>query len=97
MTEWRIPEKAASENAEKLADEYAMAQRDAFIHGYKAAAAESESLRQLREWAETQRDEAREEYEESDDPMYIGRRLAFIEMLTRLSEMGCTGGRSDHE
>lgn len=86
--DWRIADKAAREHAEERAEEYAQAQRQAFLDGYEAAMVESETMAGLREWLETQRDTATEQYQETDDDRHLIRRLAFISVLTKLSEMG---------
>jgi len=75
---------------DKRADEFAGIQRRAFKAGFEAAAAESQSFRHLRQWLEEQRDDAQEQVDGgSDREMEFARYLAFREVLTKLSEMGC--------
>lgn len=89
MNDWNIPDKVAREAAYERADEFAEVQRRAFLAGFEAGINEAETMAQLREWLETQRDDAREQYERDDNDRMFARRLAFVEVLTKLSEMGC--------
>jgi len=66
----------------QAAGEYVQAQRRAFLDGFESAAAEAESFRLLREWIEEERDAA----EERDD---FARYTAMVDVLVKLSEMGC--------
>jgi len=75
---------------DQRADEFAAIQRRAFKAGFEAAANESQNFRHLRQWLEEQRDEALERCQENDDDQtHFVRRLTFIDVLTKLSEMGC--------
>lgn len=84
-SDWRIPEKVARESAE----DFAKGQYQAYLLGFKAAMDEAESMRELREWLETQRDESTEQYKEHDDDMHFSRQMVMKEVLVKLSEMGC--------
>ncbi len=88
---------AYQEWRDERADEFAAIQRRAFKAGFEAAAKESQQFRHLRQWLEEQRDDAEQQYEERDDDMQFARRLVFIEVLTKLSEMGCLKDESDYE
>jgi len=63
-------------------DEYVQAQRRAFLDGFETAADEAESFRLLRDWIEEERDAAKER----DD---FARYTAMVDVLVKLSEMGC--------
>lgn len=93
--DWRIPEKVAREHAMEFQDQ----QYNAFLAGFKAAAAEGESFSELRNWLETQRDNAQQRIEESEDgdDMMFARRMAFVEVLVKLSEMGCHSEETDQD
>ena len=84
-----LHEDAFSEWKEDKADEFAAEQRRAFISGFEAAADESQNFNYLREWLEEQRDEAREEYEETDDSEALARYHTFIDVLVKIDEIGC--------
>ena len=66
----------------QAADEYVQAQRRAFLDGFETAAAEAESFALLREWLETERDAARARED-------MERHLAMVDVLVKLSEIGC--------
>jgi hypothetical protein len=76
---------------ENQADEFAAIQRKAFIAGFEAAVDESQNFNQLRQWLEEQRDEARKAYDkhEGNVDMHYTRYTAFVDVLTKLSDMGC--------
>lgn len=74
---------------DEATDEFVAAQRKAFMAGFEAAAEEGREFRLLREWLEERRDEAQERYNETDNREHLVRRHTFIEVLTKLSEMGC--------
>jgi hypothetical protein len=74
---------------QQAADDYAQAQRRAFLDGFETAAKESREFNLLRTWLEEQRDEAERQYREQDDDQAFTRRMTFIEVLVKLSEMGC--------
>lgn len=80
---------AYSEWKEQKTTEYMENQREAFMAGFEAAAKEGQEFNHLREWLREQRDEAIEKYEERDDDMMFARQMAYKEVLTKLSEMGC--------
>ncbi len=84
-----LHEDVYSEWKEDKADEFAAEQRRAFIAGFETAASESQNFNHLREWLEEQRDEAREEYEETDDSEALARYHAFIDVLVKIDEIGC--------
>lgn len=69
------------------ADDYAAAQRRAFLDGFESAANEGKEFWLLREWVEEQRDRAKAQSEGSD--MQFARHLAFKDVLVKLHEMGC--------
>lgn len=66
----------------QAADEFVQAQRRAFLDGFESAAAEAKSFRLLREWVEEERDAARERGD-------MGRYTAMVDVLVKLSEIGC--------
>jgi hypothetical protein len=74
---------------QQAADEFIQAQRRAFLDGFETAAKESREFNLLRKWLEEQRDEADRRYREQDDDHALIRRMTFIEVLVKLSEMGC--------
>lgn len=80
---------AYAEWKDERADEFAAIQRRAFKAGFEAAAEESKQFRLLREWLEAQRDEAHERFDETDDINDFARYQAYVDVLVRLSEMGC--------
>lgn len=80
---------AYDEWKEDEADEFAAEQRRAFVAGFESAANESQNFNHLREWLENERDEAREEYEETDDVDDVARWHTFIDVLVKLDEIGC--------
>lgn len=82
---------------DEAADDFAAAQRKAFLAGFEAAAAEGKEFQHLRTWLEEQRDEAHRQHEDRGDETYLARRLAFIEVLTKLSEMGCYPEEADED
>jgi hypothetical protein len=87
---------AYSEWKEDKATEYAKNQRAAFMAGFEAAASEGKEFRHLRQWLEEQRDHERERYDESDDDgTHFARYLAYCDVLTKLSEMGCQSEDTD--
>ena len=89
MRDWNIPDTVAREAAYERADEFAEVQRQAFLAGFEAGIQEADSMAQLREWLEQQRDDAEAAYAETDRDTQFGRRQAFVETLVKLSEMGC--------
>lgn len=75
---------------EQKSTEYAKNQREAFMAGFEAAASEGKEFKQLRQWLEEQRDEEKRMHEKrEDDSVHFTRYLAFCDVLTKLSEMGC--------
>lgn len=80
---------AQMEWREERADEFAEIQRRAFKAGFEAAADESQNFRLLREWLERERDQAHRQYEESDNHNDYVRYMAMVDVLVKLSEMGC--------
>lgn len=80
---------AHSEWKEERADEFAEIQRRAFKAGFEAAADESQNFRLLREWLEGERDLAHQRYEENDNHSDFVRYMAMVDVLVKLSEMGC--------
>lgn len=90
MSDRKLHTKPYSEWREHAADEYAQAQRRAFLDGFETAANEAQEFQLLREWLEQQRDKERELHEEQEDDMtHFVRHLAFKDVLVKLSEMGC--------
>jgi len=89
MSDWNIPDKVARETAYDRADEFAEVQRQAFLAGFQAGIEEADSMAQLREWLESQRDEADRRYQNSDESDDLARKLAFKNTLVKLHEMGC--------
>lgn len=83
-----LHENAYSEWRENAADDYVQAQRRAFLDGFETAATESREWELLREWIAARRDEAQERYDGHGERDEIARRTAFIEVLTKLSEVG---------
>lgn len=80
---------AYQEWKEERSEEFAEAQRRAFMAGFEAAADEGKEFRLLRRWLEEQRDEAERQYEQDKDDMAMfGRKMAFSEVLVKLHEMG---------
>jgi hypothetical protein len=84
-----LHEDVYSEWKEDKADEFAAEQRRAFIAGFEAAASESQNFNCLVEWLEKERDEAHEEFEETDDDQMFARYLAFIDVLVKIDDIGC--------
>lgn len=82
---------------DEKATEYAENQRAAFMAGFEAAAREGKPFNQLREWLEEQRDEALERYEEHGQDSDSVRRMTYIEVLVKLSEMGNSPEEDCHE
>lgn len=82
---------------DERADEFAEIQRRAFLAGFEAAADESQGFRHLRQWLVEQRDDAKEQYAESghEDRMMHIRYLTFVDVLVKLSEMGCRPSDED--
>lgn len=84
---------------QQATDDYVQGQRQAFLAGFEAAAAEGQQFHRLRTWLKEQRDAAKDRYDETDDFAYLHRRDAFLEVLVKLSEMGNLpdedGGQSD--
>lgn len=80
---------AYAEWKDERADEFAAIQRRAFKAGFEAAAEESKQFRLLREWLEAQRDEAHKRYDEDAEPKDFVQYMAFVDVLVKLSEMGC--------
>ena len=78
---------AYKEYREEAADEYAQATRKAFLAGFEAAVSESEQFQLLRNWLQSERDIAMDRAE--DDPTMVARRYTMIDVLVKLSEMGC--------
>lgn len=74
---------------DECVEEFAAIQRRAFKAGFEAAATESKQFRHLRQWLEEQRDEAEARYGEADEATALARRMAFVNVLVKLSEMGC--------
>ena len=97
MSDRKLHSEAYREWKEQRTDEYVQAQRRAFLDGFETAAKESEEFNLLRRWLEEQRDIAGEKYEKSGDDDFFVRRLAFIEVLVKLSEMGCMPDVDDNE
>ena len=89
MSDWNIPSKVSRETAYERADEFAEVQRRAFLAGFQAGIEEADSMAQLREWLEAQRDDADELYDQLGDDTDFARRQAFRNTLTKLCEMGC--------
>jgi hypothetical protein len=85
---------AYSEWKEEQADEYAKHQRKAFMAGFEAAANEGKEFRLLREWCEKERDLAQKRYEENENHDDFVRRMAFVDVLVKLSEIGCRKEKS---
>jgi len=88
---------AYKEWRENRADEFVGIQRDAFLAGFEAAASESEDFRHLRGWLGEERDEAKTKQEENDDSLMFARYLAFVDVLVKLSEMGCGTEVNDYD
>lgn len=97
MTFDRLDQRIASEEFERASDEYAQAQRQAFIDGLEAAADEAETFRHLRDWLEEQRDKAEGLHEETDEDTYLARQLAFSNVLVKLSQLGCEPENTEGE
>jgi len=72
---------------QEKATHYAKNQREAFIAGFEAAASESKEFRKFRDWIETERDKAKQEKDNNE--LMFARYLAMVDVLTKLSEMGC--------
>lgn len=89
MTDWALSETAYQERRDRYADGYVQVQRQAFIDGFEAAVSESEEFHELREWLEQERDEAQEKSEEKEDMGWRWYRQAMIDVLVKLSEVGC--------
>ena len=85
---WKLQENAYHEWKELAADDYIQAQQNAFLDGFETAAKEAEEFNLLREWAAEERDEASRRYDERGDLDDLGRRMAFTEILEKLSAMG---------
>lgn len=79
---------AYKEWKEQKATEYAENQRAAFLAGFEAAAKEGKQWNILRKWLQEQRDEATEQYEKYERHDDFVRRMAYVEVLVKLSEMG---------
>lgn len=82
---------------DEKATEYMENQRAAFMAGFEAAAKEGEQFRLLREWLTERRDEAKERHDETGDIDDFAQYHAFVEVLVKLSEMGCDPTENDHE
>lgn len=89
MYDFKLHEREWGDHRDNIAGEFVAEQRTAFLAGYKAAAEESKQFHQLREWLRQKRDEAEREYDDRGDDMDFVRRLTYIEVLVKLSEIGC--------
>jgi len=89
MSDWTLHERAWQDIQRDKAEEYISAQRKSFLAGFEAAVDESKEFRQLREWLEDERDRAAAQYDDTGDDMMFARRLAFVDVLVKLSEIGC--------
>ncbi|ELY68911.1 hypothetical protein [Natrinema versiforme] len=87
-----LHETAYREWKERAAEEYVQAQRRAFLDGFETAAKEADEFGLFRQWLREQRDEAAQRYKETDDADYLGRKLAYQNVLVKLSEIGVRGG-----
>lgn len=74
---------------DERADEFAGIQHRAFKAGFEAAVKESRQFNELREWLEAERDRAQERHKATGDIDYFARRMAFVDVLTKLAEIGC--------
>lgn len=90
-----IHEDGYREWKENATDNYIQAQRRAFLDGFETAAKEAEAFRLLRQWLREERDEAARRYKETDELDWLGRKMAFQNVLVKLSEIGVRGGESD--
>lgn len=97
MSDRKLHSKAYSEWREQAADEYVQAQRRAFLDGFETAAREGEEFALLREWLEDKRDEAAERHEQTEDSDDLAQRMAYINVLVKLSEMGCRPEEDDSD
>ena len=88
MSDYKLSERAYQDRRDEYADEYAQAQRQAFIDGFEAAAQEAQEFRELREWAEEQRDKAEARYHRHDYTFNSAQREAYLDVLVKLSEIG---------
>jgi len=88
---------AYKEWRENRADEFVGIQRDAFLAGFEAAASESKTFNLLREWVEEERDDRREQYKQTDEAGYEGEYFAYVNVLVKLSEMGCGTEVNDYD
>jgi hypothetical protein len=80
---------AYKEWKENAANNYAQAQRRAFLDGFESAANEGKRWNLLREWVEEERDKAERKGQERDDgKMMFARSMAFKDVLVKLHEMG---------
>jgi hypothetical protein len=85
----RIDNHYASARAEERADEFASATRESYLQGFTDACQEANTLRVLRSWAEEQRDQAREMYDETGEHEDLVRYHTYVELLIKIAEMGC--------
>lgn len=75
---------------EHRADEFVAIQRRSFKAGFEAAASESQNFNHLRTWLEEQRDDAKQQLDgDNGDHLDRMRYLTFVDVLVKLSEMGC--------
>jgi hypothetical protein len=77
------------------ATDYMENQRAAFIAGFEAAASEAEEFRELRKWLEEERDKAKSNHDDGGDKLEFARYMAFVDVLIKLSEMGCESTSND--
>lgn len=89
MSDWKISELAWQDIRHERVDQFVQAQRTSFIEGFEAAVDESQSFDRLREYLEAERDNAREQYDKTGDEYWNQRRLCMIDVLVKISEIGC--------
>lgn len=100
MTERKLHTEAWQDFREDTTDQFIQCQRKAFLAGFEAAAHEAESFNRLRDWCQEKRDDARERSQERDDvhgKMAFAECNAYVQVLVKLSEMGCKPEESDYE
>lgn len=96
MSDWKLSEAAWQERRDEAADEYTQSQRQAFLDGFEAAVREAEEFRQLRNWLEDRRDHRAEENARTDNSVHLAMRMAYTNVLVKLSEVGCRSEDGQH-